>query len=68
MSEFIPDREIGPSAELKSDRLLDEHLFRVTSWMGRTMYVVEYFGKTVQLPLRRAIVVSQLIAADDQTG
>jgi len=45
---------------------LSEHVFRVTSWMGRVMFVVEYFGKTVKLPIAQALEVSRLIAADEQ--
>lgn len=45
---------------------LDEHVFRITSWMGRVMFAVEHFGKTVRLPLGRALAVSRLIAADEQ--
>lgn len=30
MPEFIPDRETGPSAQLKSDRLLDGEVVRGT--------------------------------------
>ena len=46
---------------------IDEHLYRVTSWTGRVMYLVEYFGETVRLPSQRAIKVSKLIADDVAT-
>lgn len=46
---------------------IDAHLYRVTSWTGRVMYLVEYFGETVRLPYQRAVKVSKLIADDVAT-
>lgn len=36
-------------------------LFRITSWMGRVLYVLERLGKILELPLKPALEISRLI-------
>lgn len=45
---------------------LGEHVYRITWWTGRVLFAVEFFGKTLALPLQSALTISRLIASDEQ--